>query len=141
MEKVEGAYDVVILKQKIDEIIGYLNSQDQEEICTHDFDLNNRCTKCGVRGVKDMIAELQDTPEEKKKLRERLIELSIARGFVCEAPSGKVKDLQLTFNQKGLLKLISEELDKAREEGYRKGWEEGYEECKQVNKELSKLKQ
>ena len=34
-----------------------------------------------------------------------------------------------------------EELDKAREEGYRKGWEEGYEECKQVNKELSKLKQ
>ena len=64
MEKVEGAYDVVILKQKIDEIIGYLNSQDQEEICTHDFDLNNRCTKCGVRGVKDMIAELQDTPEE-----------------------------------------------------------------------------
>ena len=31
MEKVEGAYDVVILKQKINEIIGYLNSQAQPE--------------------------------------------------------------------------------------------------------------
>ena len=58
-------YSEVTMKLKINEIIDYLNSQDQEEICTHDFDLNNRCTKCGVRGVKDMIAELQDTPEEK----------------------------------------------------------------------------
>ena len=40
-----------------------------------------------------------------------------------------------------LEELFNQELDKAREEGYRKGWEEGYEECKQVNKELSKLKQ
>lgn len=54
---------------------------------------------------------------KKKELRERLIELAIVRGFVCEAGSGRVKDLQLTFNQKELLKLISEELDKAREEG------------------------
>ena len=53
---------------------------------------------------------------EKKELKEKLIKTAKARGFVCEASSGKVKDLQLTFNQKELLKLISEELDKAREE-------------------------
>lgn len=54
---------------------------------------------------------------EEKELKEKLIKTAKTRGFVCEAPSGKVKDLQLTFNQKELLKLISEELDKAREEG------------------------
>lgn len=54
---------------------------------------------------------------EKKELKEKLIKTAKARGFVCEASSGKVKkNLQLTFNQKELLKLISEELDKARAE-------------------------
>lgn len=71
IEKIEGAYDIPILKDKLNRVIDYLNSQDQEEICTHDFDLNNRCTKCGVRGVKDMIAELQDTPEEKEEWEKR----------------------------------------------------------------------
>ena len=65
----EGTVSKILQKQN--EIIDYLNSQDQEETCTHDFDLNNRCTKCGVRGVKDMIAELQDTPEEKEEFFER----------------------------------------------------------------------
>jgi len=73
IEKIEGAYDIPILKDKLNRVIDYLNSQDQEEICTHDFDLNNRCTKCGVRGVKDMIAELQDTPEEKEEWEKRFI--------------------------------------------------------------------
>ena len=63
IEKLEGSYDVPQLKQKLNEIIDYLNTQPQAEDCTHSFDLNNRCSKCGVRGVKDMIAELQDTPE------------------------------------------------------------------------------
>lgn len=58
---------------------------------------------------------------EEKELKEKLIKTAKTRGFVCEAPSGKVKDLQLTFNQKELLKLISEELDKAREEGVEAG--------------------
>ena len=62
---------------------------------------------------------------EKKELKEKLIKTAKARGFVCEASSGKVKvkDLQLTFNQKELLKLISEELDKARREYFSMGME------------------
>lgn len=71
MAKVLDKLVEVIEKQG--EIIDHLNSQGQEEICTHDFDLNNRCTKCGVRGVKDMIAKLQDTPEEKEEWRKRYV--------------------------------------------------------------------
>ena len=56
--------NTIIRKQN--EIINYLNTQPQTEECTHSFDLNNRCSKCGVRGVKDMIAELQDTPKGDK---------------------------------------------------------------------------
>lgn len=50
--------------KELNKIIDHLNSQDQKEECKHNFDLNNRCTKCGVRGVRDMVAELQDTPEQ-----------------------------------------------------------------------------
>jgi len=82
IEKIEGAYDIPILKDKLNRVIDYLNSQDQEEICTHYFDLNNRCTKCGVRGVKDMIAELQDTPEVFKEFSDKNIRDDIPEGFV-----------------------------------------------------------
>lgn len=69
--------------------------------------------------------------EEKKELGERLTELAKARGFVCEAPSGKVKDLQLTFNQKELVELIDQEVGKAREEGRKVGLNIFYEEITQ----------
>ena len=52
-----------------------------------------------------------------------------------------VDDCETVTLYEGMSEIIEQELDKARKEGYRKGWEEGYEECKQVNKELSKLKQ
>lgn len=86
---------------------------------------------------------------EKKELKEKLIKTAKARGFVCEASSGKVKkNLQLTFNQKELLKLISEELDKARKEGEIEVLTEIFQTCYQedsktlelVEEKLSKLK-
>jgi len=40
----------------------------QPEKCEHDFDLNNRCTRCGVRGVRDMTLE----PEKQGEWREVL---------------------------------------------------------------------
>jgi hypothetical protein len=76
---------------------------------------------------------------KKEQLWERLAPIVVEReeGF-GNITVGGATDQQGKDN---LLDFISQELDKAREEGYRKGWEEGYEECKQVNKELSKLKQ
>lgn len=56
--------------KELNKIIDYLNTQPQAEDCTHSFDLNNRCSRCGVRGVKDVIAELQDTPEQKEEWEE-----------------------------------------------------------------------
>jgi len=55
-------------RSKLNEIIDVLNgelskpriqvkSQTQPEGCGHDFDLNNSCTRCGVRGVRDMTLE------------------------------------------------------------------------------------
>ena len=90
IEKLEGSYDVPQLKQKLNEIIDYLNIQPQAEDCTHSFDLNNRCSKCGVRGVKDMIAELQDTPEQKEEWEEELGKLMSTWGKVLFVNKGRI---------------------------------------------------
>lgn len=90
MEKVEGAYDVVILKQKINEIIGYLNSQDQEEentVCegcgktitsrfmqsyTKGDGMHSYCLSCDP--------EKQDTPGEwEDRIRDLILDISADR--------------------------------------------------------------
>ena len=71
---------------------------------------------------------------EKKDWRGDLLKIG-------EIPDGSEETVFVEFHLDTLNDFIKKVVDKAREEGYRKGWEEGYEECKQVNKELSKLKQ
>ena len=53
---------------------------------------------------------------EKKGLGEKLYKISISRGFVCEAGSGRIKDILIDFNLSELEDFIYQELDKAREE-------------------------
>lgn len=78
--KLEGSYDVPQLKQKLNEIIDYLNSQDQEEentVCegcgktitsrfmqsyTKGDGMHSYCLSCDP--------EKQDTPEQKEELVE-----------------------------------------------------------------------
>lgn len=105
IEKIEGAYDIPILKDKLNRVIDYLNSQDQEETCTHGFDLNNRCTKCGVRGVKDMIAELQDTPEEKEELtKEEWFMLKLAVNEIHNKGNGAYDEISRKIDRLSKLK-------------------------------------
>ena len=52
---------------------------------------------------------------EKKGLGEKLYKISISRGFVCEAGSGRIKDILIDFNLSELEDFIYQELDKARE--------------------------
>ena len=82
MEKVEGAYDVVILKQKINEIIGYLNSQAQPEenepekvyvepiVPNFTEELSAPVEYKTRKQVKEMF---KDTPEEKEEWEKRFI--------------------------------------------------------------------
>jgi hypothetical protein len=132
IEKIEGAYDIPILKDKLNRVIDYLNSQDQEEICTHDFDLNNRCTKCGVRGVKDMIAELQDTPEEKEEWRGEDWKLDIR---TCLLFDDKTQSLGMIMSHEQIQDLedfISQLLEERTEEAKQEVIDDIWEEAKEL---------
>ncbi|OQB06770.1 MAG: hypothetical protein BWY21_01902 [Parcubacteria group bacterium ADurb.Bin216] len=76
---------------------------------------------------------------EKKEILD-IIQEHISRFYTTSPPKYRDRKNLTAHFENCINEVLEQELDKAREEGYRKGWEEGYEECKQVNKELSKLK-
>lgn len=89
IEKLEGSYDVPQLKQKLNEIIDYLNSQDQEGesnfihtvgtpilegTTTRSREDMERTDYIGYPYSKEFQSTTQDTPEQKEKWEERFAE-------------------------------------------------------------------
>jgi hypothetical protein len=107
----------------------------KEEGCEHNFDLDNRCIKCGVRGVRDMTLE----------------PYKIAMSPIVPDFTGRTQP-KVEWRTK---EEVDELLDKAREEGFRRGWKDGVyiaskgycelsdveDDLKYYKKELSKLKE
>ncbi len=65
IEKIEGAYDIPILKDKLNRVIDYLNSQAQAEVLPvegDEFEYNGEKYKWGKTYTS------KDTPEEKEEL-------------------------------------------------------------------------
>ena len=80
IEKLEGSYDVPQLKQKLNEIIDHLNSQDQEEEITAEQlceDNRKRMERLINKELEErgFIRKIKDTPEEKEEWVEKLWEL------------------------------------------------------------------
>jgi hypothetical protein len=115
IEKLEGSYDVPQLKQKLNEIIDHLNSQDQVEEKPVDklFRLRVELDKQGVKDYEHTAVETykqatQDTPEQKEEWEEDF------RGFldfVIEDDSNKNEVVEYVKN------LLDERETKAFNEG------------------------
>lgn len=101
IEKLEGSYDVPQLKQKLNKIIDYLNSQDQEE-------------EIIIRG--EPMDLIKDTPEEEETLVE-----SVERKYNINLGVDKETNLEELLKQKGL-PAMSNTLEDTPEE-----WEKEFE--------------
>lgn len=120
MEKVEGAYDVVILKQKINEIIGYLNSQAQPEenepekvyvepiVPNFTEELSAPVEYKTRKQVKEMF---KDTPEEWEEVNKDIWYMVGGKKYVSINGEKYVRTSDL-----------EQLLDKAREEGKREAF-------------------
>lgn len=63
-------------------------SQKQPERCEHDFDLNNRCVKCGAKGVRDMTIK----PEKQEGWVEEWRKLSFEIGSITKQQADEIED-------------------------------------------------
>jgi hypothetical protein len=82
-------------------------SQKQPERCEHDFDLNNRCVKCGAKGVRDMTIK----PEKQEGWVEEWRKLSFEIGSITKQQADEIENFiskvldEKTFSKEELNRL------------------------------------
>ena len=119
IEKIEGSYDIPILKDKLNRVIDYLNSQDQEEITAEQLceDNRRRMEKLINKEMDErgFVRKVKDTPEEYK---EKFVEWGLWSLVedISDDGDGEGDNLQLTKEGKEASRMIKQLLDERKRE-------------------------